>query len=159
MNTNKCGLIIQARAGSTRLPGKMLMPFYDNFTILEIMIKNLLNFFDKDQIILATTNNKIDDTIVAAGTKFNINIFRGDENDVLKRFTDAAEYYDISTIIRVCADNPFLQAKEVKRLYTEYTQLPEPVDYFSFAFPDETPVIKSHLGFFAEITTLAALKK
>lgn len=159
MNINKCGIIIQARAGSSRLPSKMLMPFYNHLTILEIMIKNLLDFFDKCQIIIATTINKIDDEIAETGKKLNVNIFRGDENDVLKRFIDAAEYFGISTIIRICADNPFLQATEVKRLYNEYAKLPVPVDYFSFAFPDKTPVIKSHLGLFAEVTTLVALKK
>ena len=159
MQTGKCAIIIQARMGSSRLPGKMLMPFYKNLTILEIIILNLLDFFNSDQIIIATTTNASDNEIAQLGKKLNVNTFRGDENDVLKRFIDAAEYFSAPTIIRVCADNPFLQAKEVKCLYNEYMKLSAPVDYFSFAFPDNTPVIKSHLGLFAEITTLAALKK
>lgn len=159
MNTSKCGVIIQARAGSSRLPGKMLMPFYHNLTILEIIILNLLDFFDKDQIIIATTVNPDDEEIAELGKKLKVNTFRGDETDVLKRFIDAAEHFSVSAIVRVCGDNPFLQANEVKHLYKEYMKLPATADYLSFSFPDKTPVIKSHLGLFAEITSLNVLKK
>jgi spore coat polysaccharide biosynthesis protein SpsF (cytidylyltransferase family) len=155
----KTGIIIQARAGSSRLPGKMLMPFYKDLTILDIIIKNLLDYFDADQIIVATTLNQKDNDIENTGKKLGVQTFRGSENDVLSRFISAAEHSGVQQIIRVCGDNPFLQAADVKALSEQYLLSGESTDYMSFAFPDGTPVIKSHLGLFSEATSLQALKK
>lgn len=159
MSSIKPGIIIQARAGSSRLPGKMLMPFYKDLTILEIMVRNLLDHFDPNQIIVATTLNAKDNAIENTGKKLGVHTFRGSENDVLDRFISAAEHFGFQNIIRVCGDNPFLQAKDVKLLSQHYLSLQQPTDYMSFAFPDGTPVIKSHLGLFTEATNLQALKK
>jgi spore coat polysaccharide biosynthesis protein SpsF (cytidylyltransferase family) len=159
MPLTKTGIIIQARAGSSRLPGKMLMPFYKGLTILEIIVKNLLDHFDAEQIIVATTLNSKDDAIENAGKELGVHTFRGSENDVLDRFISAAEYFGLQNIIRVCGDNPFLQAHDVKFLSEQYLPVAGQTDYMSFAFPDGTPVIKSHLGLFTEATNLPALKK
>lgn len=159
MNNQSIHIIIQARSGSTRLPNKMLMPFYNELTILEIIISNLLNYFDAEQIIVATTTNPKDDVIEQLGKKLNVNTFRGSEKDVLDRFIKAAEYFDATNIIRVCGDNPLLQANYVRVLADEYLNNQNQLDYLSFAFPDNTPVIKSHLGLFTEATNLQALKK
>ncbi|MDF2452216.1 MAG: hypothetical protein K0S26_1720 [Bacteroidota bacterium] len=154
----KTGIFIQARAGSSRLPGKMLMPFYKDLTILEIIVKNLLDFFDADQIVIATTLNPKDDEIEATGKELGVLVFRGSENDVLERFISAAENFGFKNIIRVCGDNPFLQTKDIKRLEEHFVSSVR-TDYMSFAFPDGTPVIKSHLGLYTEATSLNSLKK
>lgn len=159
MTEQSISIIIQVRSGSTRLPGKMLMPFYNELTILEIIVSNLLKFFANNQIIVATTTNSKDDELEKIAYKLNVNCFRGNENDVLDRFINAAEHYSVTNIIRVCADNPLLQADYVKKLADEYLEQIERLDYLSFSFPDNTPVIKSHLGLFAEVTHINALKK
>ncbi len=159
MSENKTGIIIQARAGSSRLPGKMLMPFYKDLTILEIIVRNLLDHFEAGQIIVATTLSSKDDAIEKIGKNLGVHTFRGSENDVLDRFISAAEQFGLQNIIRVCGDNPLLQAQDVKYLAEHYIPVAETTDYMSFAFPDGTPVIKSHLGLYTEATTLQALKK
>jgi len=145
---NDVAIIIQARNGSTRLPEKMILDFYQSKGIFEIILENLLQTFDSKTIILATTTSPIDDILVEIARQKGINFFRGSENDVLQRFIKAAEKFDVKNIVRVCADNPFLMPEYIKELmlYPDY-------DYVSQALPDQTPVIKTHWGLFAEYTT------
>lgn len=148
--------IIQARTGSTRLPNKMLMPFADGKTILEIIVGRLQKYTSV-QIVLATTVNKADDALADLGKKLGINVFRGDENDVLKRFIDAASNSGAQRIIRICADNPFLNAIAFNQLISFVENEPN-VDYVGF-WVNERPSIKTHFGFWAEYVSLSALEK
>lgn len=150
-------VIIQARSGSSRLPNKMNLPFYENDTILDVIIQRLLNVFIADQIILATTDCKVDDLIVCTGNKYGIRVFRGNEHNVLDRFIKAAICNDVKKIIRVCADNPFIMNDFIAQLIFEFEM--KPCDYLSFKSISGVPSIKTHFGFFAEITTLNTLKK
>ncbi len=149
------GLIIQARTTSTRLPGKVILPFDNQRSILEILIDRLKNHFNKEKIIVATTTNPEDDTIVGLCKKTNTAYYRGDENNVLQRFIEAAEKFDIRNIVRINADNPFLLPGYIQNLIDRFNE----VDYLSYCFDDGTPVIKSHIGLFAEMTRLETLKK
>ncbi len=157
LNEMKTGLIIQARLGSTRLPGKMLAPFSGEKSILELLIMRLKKHFEVDEFVIATTTSKKDDPIVLLCSKLGVNCFRGDENNVLDRFIKAAEKHNFSTIVRICADNPFLLMKEIQLLIENFDHMAH--DYQSFSFESGTPVIKSHIGLFGEITTLETLKK
>lgn len=152
----KIGIIIQARSNSKRLPNKILLPFYNDKNILELLIERLLEVFDKSNIILATTNNISDQKIKSIGELYNINVYCGDEEDVLKRFIDAAVFCNLDIIIRVCADNPFLDVNSIKILLNNYES---GIDYISFKITPVLPSIRSHIGFFSELTTLNTLKK
>lgn len=153
--TQGFAIIIQARSGSTRLPKKMLLPFFNDKTILEIIIEKLLPFFDKTQIIIATTTHKNDDKFEELSIKYGVNIFRGEENNVLKRFIDASRFFNKNKIIRICADNPFLDIELLTNLVNNLTN---EIDYCSYIVND-TPAIKTHFGFFSEYVTLSTLEK
>lgn len=146
--------IIQARLSSTRLPNKILLPFYQSKSILDLLIDKLLSFPDY-KIILATSINKENDLLEEIANKRNILCFRGSENDVLQRFIDAAKYFGVTDVIRICSDNPFLEVESLKEL-VECDK--RGVDYVSFKI-DGIPSIKTHFGFWAEYVTLAALEK
>jgi spore coat polysaccharide biosynthesis protein SpsF (cytidylyltransferase family) len=150
--------IIQARAKSTRLPNKVLLPFYHANTILDIIVKRLSAHFSGIPIILATTTNPADDIIETKYKKNNsIQVFRGNEKNVLKRFIDAAEKYKTEQIVRICSDNPFLSMTYLQTMIEGHSKtLP---DYTSFQFKDGNPAIKSHSGLFAEMVSLHALRK
>lgn len=150
-------IIIQARVGSSRLPQKVILPFYKKQTILDVLIQSLISFCSKEHIIVATTDNPSDEKIVNIAFKNEVRVFRGEEQNVLARFIGAAERYNIKTIIRVCSDNPFIQTEYVMLLIDKFRE--NPADYISFALNDGTPCIKTHYGFFAELVTLEALKK
>lgn len=152
----KTAAILQARTGSTRLPGKMLLPFFRDQSIPDLIIANLKKVLKPDQIILATTTEPGDDALAVLAEKHGIRIFRGDTNDVLKRFLDTAERFGLTDVIRICADNPFLSSAYVQRLMDEHTK--GQTDYVTFAFPDGTPIMKAHIGLFAEIMKVSFLK-
>jgi spore coat polysaccharide biosynthesis protein SpsF (cytidylyltransferase family) len=151
----KPGIIIQARTGSTRLPQKITLPFYQDSTLLDIIIDRIkpLGYL----IVLATSNRIEDQTLKKVAEKHKITFFAGDENNVLKRFIDCAEANDIDVIIRVCADNPFIQADYIDQLLKEYIKNER--NYLSFFTDSGIPVIKTHYGFFSEVVQLNALKR
>jgi len=154
MNQN-IAIIIQARTGSTRLPNKMIMPFADGKTILEIIIERLKMFVDLP-IILATTTNKADNALEDVANKLQVVCFRGSESNVLNRFIAAASFAGTQKIIRVCADNPFLNALAMNELVLVASQ--SSADYVGFRINDK-PSIKTHFGFWGEYVTLDALKR
>lgn len=148
-------IIIQARTGSTRMPQKVILPFFNEKCIIDILLEKLLK--TGFPIVLATTENTADDALVARGMKYPIDIFRGSEDNVLQRFIGAATQFDAKNIVRVCADNPFLDVDSIQVLSDEFTKTPS--DYLSFQFSNNRPSIKTHFGFFTEITTINALQK
>ena len=150
------GIIIQARTGSTRLPNKTVLPFYEDKSVLQIIIEKLKSDFSIP-IILATTTNPSDDVLEEIATLNNIKYFRGDENNVLKRFIDCAALYKIDIVIRVCADNPFLETYFINQLISQYDL--KKCNYISFSTKESVPAMKTHYGLFAELVELDALKK
>lgn len=154
---NNIGIIIQARTGSTRLPNKMKLPFYQGESVLEILLQKLLARYNAQQIVLATTIADGDDSIEAIGKAANVNVFRGSEQDVLNRFIEAANKYGFSKIIRICADNPFLDIDSLWKLTEKFKT--SNADYLAYALSNGTPTIKTHYGFWAECVTIDALKR
>jgi len=154
MNYTK--IIIQARTGSTRLPNKMVLPFYNNKGVLDITLEKLIKSYGKESIILATTNSIKDDELERIGTDKGVCVFRGSEDNVLSRFIESAEKYHAKNIIRICADNPFLITEDIKPLIEELEK--NDIDYVSYKV-NNRPSILSHFGLWAEGVTLDALKK
>jgi spore coat polysaccharide biosynthesis protein SpsF len=119
MTKGKISIIIQARVDSKRLPNKILKEIIGKPMILHI-INRLKKIKNIDQIILATTNKKEDDVIADIAKKNNIFIFRGDDNDVLKRFYDCAIHFEADPIIRITADCPLIDPSLVNEILNFY---------------------------------------
>lgn len=149
------GIIIQARTGSTRMPEKVIHPFYREQTILDLLLEKVkkLNL----PVVLATTVNPLDDRICLLAEKHQVNVFRGSENDVLDRFIQAARQGGFEKIIRVCADNPFLELTSLKALADAFAG--SEADYLGFQLNGDKPSILTHFGFWAEAVRLSALEK
>jgi spore coat polysaccharide biosynthesis protein SpsF len=154
----KAGIIIQARTGSTRLPGKILLPFLGDDSILDIIIRKLLPYKNKFPLILATSNDEKDKVLKSYSDKYDIMFFAGSEDNVLERFVQAGKAYKLDNIIRICSDNPFLETKYLDILLARLEEKKE-FDYCSFKTSKGLPVIKSHLGLFVEIVSTSALEK
>jgi len=105
----KIGFIIQARMGSSRLPGKILkkLPFKSKKTILENIVLRLKESSYLSKIIVATST-KSNNNILEKHVKEDLNLdcYRGDENDVLSRFIEIQNKEKFDIIIRITADNP-----------------------------------------------------
>jgi len=148
------GIIIQARTGSSRLPGKIILPFFENNSILTLLVEKLNRNFS-NPVIISTTKKTNDDVIIEQAKKLKINFYRGDTNNVLKRFIDTATHFNLKTVVRICSDNPFLSVKYLKELIGFWN---DDLDYISFRLSDGTPSILTHYGFWAEVVSLEALK-
>jgi len=107
--------VIQARMGSTRLPGKVLKPIAGQPLLWHIVHRLKRSDF-VEQIAIATSTNPRDDAIVEWGRENDVAVVRGPEDDVLARFARAAELLDADIIVRVSADAPFIDAGFVDHL-------------------------------------------
>ncbi len=149
------GIIIQARMGSTRLPGKILKPFYGGKTLLETLLENL-HKVSGVKVIVATSVNKNNDQLESFLRERNELVYRGSENDVLDRFIKAAEENNVEGIVRICSDNPFMDWQGVAKLVEKAKT--SDADYIGFRI-NEKPSILTHFGFWGEYVTLNALKR
>ncbi|MFZ6050966.1 cytidylyltransferase domain-containing protein [Halocola ammonii] len=145
--------IVQARTGSTRMPGKTLLPLWNEMGMLELILQYLAQAFPEIGLVVATTTNSDDDQIEELCNKLNVKCFRGDEQNVLKRMVDAARFHEVDDIVRVCSDNPFLQKKFIKLLIDDTSG----ADYVTCTV-NGTPTIITHFGFFVERVKRKALE-
>lgn len=106
----KTGVIVAARTGSSRLPGKALLPLL-GIPMVSFLIRRLKPSVRIDCLMLATTRKPEDDRLERLAGEERILCFRGDENNLIKRYLDAARQYDIDRIVRVTADCPFVSAE------------------------------------------------
>ena len=127
-------LIIQARMGSTRLPGKVLKEV-DGEPLLKFMTDRVLDSKLVDKVVIATTVSEKDDAIVNFCKNYNISYYRGSEHDVLDRYYEAAKFYTAQTIIRCTADCPLIDAESVDETIELY--LNSNVDYASNTCPPD----------------------
>jgi spore coat polysaccharide biosynthesis protein SpsF len=110
------GCIIQARMGSTRLPGKVLMEVIEGKPVLYYVINQLKYCKSFEKLIIATTTLPEDDKIVQFCIDNNVNYFRGDSKNVLERHYRCAEKFSLSTVIRMPADKPLLDPEVVDKV-------------------------------------------
>ena len=108
-------IIIQARMGSSRLPGKMLLPILGDPLII-FLLKKLNIHFDKKNIIIATSKNIENDILEKVCKKNGYQVFRGDENDVLSRFVLINNSIKSKNIIRLTGDNPMIDINLIKEV-------------------------------------------
>ncbi|HEX3675753.1 MAG TPA: NTP transferase domain-containing protein [Rhizomicrobium sp.] len=109
--------VIQARMGSTRLPGKVLKPIAGQPLLWHIVHRLKRSQFIED-IAVATSTHPRDDAIVEWGRQNGVTVVRGPEDDVLARFARAAELLDADIIVRVSSDAPFIDAGFIDHLLT-----------------------------------------
>ena len=105
--------IIQARTSSKRLKNKVLKKI-KNKMIIEYVYECVKNSKLFDKIIIATSKSTADDKIIKWCKKKKINFFRGDLNNVSKRFYEICKENEFDYFLRVCSDSPLLDMKLVK---------------------------------------------
>lgn len=143
--------MIEARMGSTRLPGKVMMPFVGKPS-LGLMIERLKRSKTVDLIIVATTTNKADDVIVDLCKKLDVSFYRGSEEDVLRRVVGAGKKFSADIIVRTTADCPLVDWRIVDRLIKLYRS--GDYDYVSNVIERSFP-----LGFDVEVFSFKKLQE
>jgi spore coat polysaccharide biosynthesis protein SpsF len=97
-------VVIQARIGSSRLPGKVLEPLAGR-PLLAFMLERIAEL-DVGQLVVATSDQPRDDLVAALGHELGIPVVRASEPDVLSRFVAAIDTYPAERIVRLTADSP-----------------------------------------------------
>jgi spore coat polysaccharide biosynthesis protein SpsF len=130
-------IVVQARVGSSRLPGKVLMPFGET-TMLGRIVERLR---DVAPIVVATSVAPADDAIVSECDRSDVPVFRGDEDDVLARFAACVRALPAQPrlVVRICADRPFACPVLLRELLDLYELTGAP-DYLSNTVPQSYPV-------------------
>jgi spore coat polysaccharide biosynthesis protein SpsF len=100
-------VVVQARMGSQRLPGKVLADVGGR-SMLARVVRRAGRATRVDAIVVATTDQPGDDAIVGECARLNVAAFRGDEGDVLDRYHRAATAHEAGVVVRITADCPFI---------------------------------------------------
>lgn len=143
--------VIQARMGSTRLPGKVLEPILDK-PMLYHVVERVRRAHRVEDVIVATSDQAQDEPIRSACKKYGFSCFAGSESDVLDRFYQAALQKGATTVVRITADCPLLDPSVIDATIEEY--LRSKADYCSniqkYTYPE---------GLDTEVFTFEALER
>ncbi|MDH3975345.1 MAG: glycosyltransferase family protein [Deltaproteobacteria bacterium] len=113
--------IVQARIGSTRLPGKVLMNLAGKPMIC-FMLDRVAKSSAVDEIILATGDGKDNDELARVVSEHGYSVFRGSEDDVLARYTGAAKSCSADIIVRLTGDCPLIDPEVIDQLVTIFIE-------------------------------------
>jgi len=143
--------IVQARMGSTRLPGKILLKIKDK-PILSYVIERLKLCKELNNIVISTTKSNRDDVVENYCIKNKLDFFRGSENDVLSRYYYSALKFKADIIVRVTSDCPLIDFRITDNIILNHMN--SKADYTS------NTIIRSFpRGFDVEVFNFNILKK
>jgi len=142
--------IIQARMGSTRLPGKVLAEI-EGTPMLEHVVERVRRIAGVNEVVVATTSSPRDEPIANSCDHMGAPVFRGSENDVLDRYWRACQTFDADAVVRITSDCPLIDPGESSRVVDVFLkQAPD------LAANDLIPSYPDGLG--TEVMTAAALE-
>ena len=143
--------IVQARMGSTRLPGKVLLPFGAG-TALESVVRRVRAVHALEMVVVATSTDPADDAVAEECRRIDVDSFRGPVDDVLGRFHGAAMEFGAQAVVRITADCPLIDPGVTGAMVSAFPGAG--VDYYSNTVQRTFP-----RGLDTEIVTSAALKR
>ena len=144
-------VVIQARMGSTRLPGKVLADL-GGIPVLEWVVRACRGARRVDDVVVATTTEAVDDPLVAVAQGLGVPVVRGSEDDVLSRYLQALEEHPADAVVRITADCPFTDPDLVDAVVAAWSADPH-LDYVSTVLVRTLP----H-GLDVELVTADALR-
>ncbi|MEM3172006.1 MAG: glycosyltransferase family protein, partial [Candidatus Nitrosotenuis sp.] len=150
----------QARMGSTRLPGKVMMPIKGK-PLLYYVINQIKHSKTIPNHIIATTKLQQDDVIANYAKTQNVLVFRGNQEDVLDRYYQCAKQYGIDTIVRISADSPLIDFEIIDLCVNKFRK--NGFDYLGNTIEKINDVWKETyngfpIGFAVEVFTFEALE-
>ncbi|WP_078378901.1 cytidylyltransferase domain-containing protein [Sutcliffiella halmapala] len=149
----KVAAIIQARMGSSRLPGKILKTI-NGKTLLEYQIERVRQAKAINQIIIATTVKESEEPILKLCKEMKIEYYRGSEEDVLSRYYETAQKFGVDVIVRLTSDCPIIDPEVIDKVVNYYIDNRKEVDYVSNTLERTYP-----RGMDTEVFSFKALKK
>jgi spore coat polysaccharide biosynthesis protein SpsF len=146
------GIVVQARMGSSRLPGKVAKKVGGK-EYLRHQIDRILKKCPPSRCIIATTLRQEDDIVCEMAVKSGVQFFRGSSQDVLKRYIDAAEDFRFTDVVRLTGDCPLIDPYIMNEIIRVYSEIKSKSKYVSNTLFRTFP-----RGFDVEVTTLQDLK-
>jgi len=146
--------IVQARMGSTRLPGKVMKDLLGK-PVLTRDVNRVRRAKRIDEIVIATTTREEDDLIVSLCEEEGWRCFRGSENDLLDRYYQAARAFKADVVVRITSDCPMIDPEIIDKVIEEILNRLGRVDYVSNTLPPRT----FPRGLDVEVMTLEALER
>jgi spore coat polysaccharide biosynthesis protein SpsF len=143
--------IVQARMGSTRLPGKVLRRIGTR-TMLARVVERTQRASMLDEVVVATTTGADDEAIVAECRRLGVPVFRGKEQDVLDRYWQAARAHQAQMVVRITSDCPLIEPEVIDRVVDAFLHVAP--DYASNTLERSYP-----RGLDTEAVGLAALER
>jgi len=143
--------VIQARTGSTRLPGKVLLPAA-GATLLERMVERVCSAATVGEVVVATTELAADDELAALAAATGVRVVRGHPTDLLDRHVAAARATGAEVVVKIPSDCPLIDAAAIDRVIGTFLSLDD-IDYVSNLHPVTWPD-----GFDVEVMTRGALE-
>ena len=128
--------IVQARMGSTRLPGKALK-LITGKAMIEILLSRLSLSKEINKIVVAIPESEDNNLLQLAVESLGFSCYRGSEKDVLNRFYNSAKFVSADVIVRITGDCPLVDSILVDECIREYKN--SNVDYFSNTDPATYP--------------------
>ena len=144
--------VVQARTGSTRLPGKVLRPLGPT-SVLGWVVRAAQHADGIDEVIIATSDQSGDDAIVEAAEALGVPVVRGDEDDVLSRYLVATEMHPCDAVVRLTADCPLLDPALIAQVVAVWRADPT-IDYAATILVRSLP-----RGLDVELATVDALRR
>jgi len=146
--------IIQARMGSTRLPGKVLMEINDR-ALLAYQLDRISKSKKLDRVVVATSILEKDDAIEAFCKDYGIDCYRGSENDVMSRYYECCKQYNPDTVVRMTADCPLIDPEIIDAVVQKFED--DNVDYCGNTVPPKSSKFPD--GSDVEVFSMKALEK
>ncbi len=150
--------IVQARLGSSRLPGKVLMDICGK-PLLWHVLERVKAAGTLNDIIVATTNMPEDAPLREFLEQQDVKVFIGSEDDVLDRFYQAATHFGVDVIVRITPDDPFKDPDVIDRAVKLLVEADPPVDYVSNCSYDGSIRATYPEGIDVEVMTFDCLNK
>lgn len=134
----KTVVVVQARTGSTRLPGKTLLPLRGR-PLLSRMCQRVLAAKTPFELVVATTTDPADDPIVEIARAMELRCYRGHPTDLLDRHLRAAEERDAELVVKIPSDCPLIDPAVIDRVLDEAQRCGATWDYVSNLHPATWP--------------------
>ncbi|TYP89852.1 cytidylyltransferase domain-containing protein [Blastococcus xanthinilyticus] len=145
--------VVQARMGSTRLPGKVLRPLAGR-PVLSWVVRAARASAGVDDVVVATTVLPEDDVVAEAARAAGARVVRGDADDVLSRYLGALDEHPADAVVRLTADCPLLDPALVAMVVSAWRAAPDGVDYLATTLHRTLP-----RGLDVELITAGALRR
>lgn len=118
----KTTIIVQARMGSDRLPGKVMRQI-DGVPMIGILLERIKNSGFK--VVVATSKDENNDELSEYLDALGVDVFRGSEENVLERFYETAKLYKTDVVIRLTGDNPLIDGRLIRQILNDLSEIPD----------------------------------